>query len=184
MLRRLGFSLAEVLVGLLVVILAITAIYSIYLLSRTVKNQSETRAELIQNERAMLDRLTRELRQANTIVTLLPAAEIMFEDGHGNLAGQPIQYIRYYLNGTGLYREVSYYSFASDPLSHVVYNEIDGLGHPPNKTITENRLVAEYITNLNFSGIAAKGNIIIDLTCTKANQTINLTSYVNSRNLK
>ncbi len=183
MFKRQGFSLAEVLVGILVVILAITAIYSIYLLSRTVKNQSENRAEIVQNERAILDRLTRELRQANTIVTILPAAEIMFEDGHGNLEAQPIQYIRYYLNGTDLYREVSYYSFISDPLTHVFYNEVDELGNPPNQTIVEDRLVAEYITALNFSGTTTNGNIVISLSFTKANQIITLTSYVNSRNL-
>ncbi len=174
-----GFSLLEIIVAVLIAILLLLVIYSIFSLSQHTRRSLEDRAEIVQNQRAIADRLSRELRQANMIVTTLPANEIMFEDGHGNLEGLPIQYIRYYLDSTNLYREVNYYYLTTDPTTHVLYNETDDLGNPATQAIIENRLVAEYLSSLQFYGDSI---ITIQLTFTKNNQIITLTSDVAPRN--
>lgn len=176
---RSGFSLPEVMIGLIIMLLILMAVYSIFILSQQTQRRVDDRAEVVQNQRAMLDRLTREIRQANRIVTALPAAEILFEDGHGNLEGTPLQYIRYYLQGTDLYREVRYYYFAGDPATHVYFNDTDGGGNLPSSSVTEDRLVGEYLTSLGFSG---SGTITISLSFSQNNQTVILTADVTPRN--
>lgn len=175
-----GFSLPEVMIGLMIVLLLLITTYSIFILSQQTQRRVDDRAEVVQNQRAMLDRMTRELRQANAIVTSLPAAEIIFEDGHGNLENSPLQYIRYYLQGTDLYRQVRYYYFAGDPSTHVKHNDTDGGGNPPLINIVEDRLVGEYTTSLGFSG---SGTITISISFSQNNQTVTLTADVTPRNL-
>ncbi|MFH1111580.1 MAG: hypothetical protein V1712_00730 [Patescibacteria group bacterium] len=176
-----GVSLIEVMLTVFIALLLLLITYSIFNLSQHTKRSIEDRVELVQNQRAIVDRLFRELRQANAIVTSLPSNEILFEDGHGNLDNLPIQYLRYYLDGANLYREARYYSFAASPDTHVFYDEVDEFGSLPNVTIVENRLIGEYIAWLQFIG---DGTITIGLTFTKNNQTITLTSNVAPRNLK
>lgn len=176
---RTGFSLTEVMVALAIVLLLLLGTYSTFILSQHTQRRVDDRAEVVQNQRALLDRVTRELRQANTIATTLPAVEILFEDGHGNLEGSPLQYIRYYRQGTNLYREVRYYYFASDPLTRVYYNDTDGGGNPPLVSTTEDRLVGEYVSSLSFSGSAT---ITVSLSFTQGNQTLTLNADVAPRN--
>ncbi len=177
--KRPGFTIMEMLVGIIIIVLFLFAVYSIFVLSQKTRVQIENSAEIVQNQRAMLDRMTRELRQANNLVTILPNTELLFEDGHGNIGGDPIQYIRYHVTGADLYRELSYYSFASDPSTHVYIDDVDGLGNLPTQSIIEDKIIGEYITVLNFSG----SNIItIDITLTKGLQSINLSADVAPRN--
>lgn len=175
-----GFSLIEVTIGLAIITLLLLTVYSIFITSRQTQRRVDARAEIVQNERATLDRLAREVRQANTIVTMLPASELLFEDGHGNLDNIPIQYIHYHLQGTDLYREVRYYYFASAPTTHVYYNETDNNGASPSLTTTEDRLIGQYITSLTFSG---SDTITIAITFTLNGETLTTSSDVTPRNI-
>lgn len=175
-----GFSIIELIIGIFITLLLVGVSYSVFLLSGKVKISLEGRAEIVQNQRSVLDRLTRELRQANVVLTTLPAAEIFFEDGHGNISSVPIQYLRYHLDATNLYREVSHYYFSSDPNTHVYYNDEDALGNPPLQTVDEDRLVGEFVTALNFSGLDV---VNIAISFSDSNQTITLQTNVAPRNL-
>ncbi len=178
--KRPGFTIMEITIGIMIMILFLFAVYSIFILSQRTRGQIENSAEIVQNQRAILDRMTRELRQANTIVTALPDDEILFEDGHGNIDGTPMQYIRYHLVGTDLYRELSYYYFNSDPNTRVVYNEVDAFGNPPSASIIEDKLIGEYITSISFSGTDI---ISIAIELSKGLQKINLSADVAPRNV-
>lgn len=175
-----GFSIIELIIGIFITLLLVGISYSVFLLSGKVKISLEGRAEIVQNQRSVLDRLTRELRQANVVLTTLPAAEIFFEDGHGNISGVPIQYLRYHLDATNLYREVSHYYFSSDPSTNVYYNDEDEFSNPPTHTVDEDRVIGEFVTSLNFSGTDV---INIDITFVDGDQTITLQTNVAPRNL-
>ncbi|MBI5465879.1 MAG: hypothetical protein HY974_01165 [Candidatus Kerfeldbacteria bacterium] len=174
-----GFSLVEITVGVFITLLLLLSTYSIFILSQQAKKRFENRAEVVQNERSILDRMARELRQANNIVTTLPSSEILFEDGHSNLEGGSIQYLRYHLSGTDLYREVRYYYFAPDTETHVYHSDTGGEGHSPSVQVIEDHLVGEFVSSLSFSG---SGTITISVTFLRNGQTLTLTSDVASRN--
>ncbi len=88
--NNLGFSLTESVVSVAVLVLIFTVIYSVYLFNQKAYQEGETMAELTQNGRVILERIARELRQAEAIVTVLPQTdqgagnpvEIEFQDGH------------------------------------------------------------------------------------------------------
>lgn len=148
-----GFTLAEVLVVISIFCILIVLIFSIYILCQRAYYVGDAKAEIDQNGRIAFDRLSREIRQAKEIVTEMtetdsnPANEIMFEDGHNT--GE-INYIRYYLNGSDLYRQVIYYYFDVAPTAHVSWNSEDQSGDPPSSSISENKLIAEYFQTLEF----------------------------------
>lgn len=86
-----GFTLTEMVVAITIFVLIITAVYSAYILSQQGYREGERAAEITQNGRIILERLTREMRQAREIVTELPEGEvnppgeIVFHDGHLSL---------------------------------------------------------------------------------------------------
>jgi hypothetical protein len=168
-------------VGIFIGLLVILSTYSIFQLALRTKPRLQNRAEIIQNMRASFDRFSRELRQANIIVTTLPANELLFEDGHGNLDDAPLQYLRYHLVGSDLYREVSYFSFPSAPVIRVHYNETDAGGGGPTQTVEEDRLIGEYVSSLSFS--ADGTTIAVTATLYLNPETLTLTTNVASRNL-
>ena len=83
-----GFTLTEALVVLAIFIIVIVAVFSAYNFSREGYLEGENLAELTQNGRVVLERLTREIRQARFIVPPFPEDEaiatstILFQDGH------------------------------------------------------------------------------------------------------
>ncbi len=188
-----GFSLIETIIGVLLVAMLLLATYGIFILSQQTKRRLDNRAEIVQNERAILDRMARELRQANVIVPppsgpTLPGSQIKFEDGHSSLeAPDNIQYINYFL-GTGndstkLYREVGHYYFTSNNSKKVHYNDSGSgtLVYQVDEGESGTGLIGEYITSLEFSG----NNVItITVAFAKNGQTINLSTNVTLRNLK
>ncbi|HBH17287.1 MAG TPA: hypothetical protein DDW92_03435 [Candidatus Veblenbacteria bacterium] len=175
-----GFSVLEVMVSILIGLLLLMATYSVFILSQRTEKPIANRAEITQNQRAILDRVTRELRQANDFVTTLPDDEILFEDGHGVISNDPVQYIKYHLSGSDLYREILYYYFAADPLTHVLHDELDQFGNPPLVQSVEDKIIGEYINSLTFSG---NGTITISLEFIKNGQTLIITTDVSPRNL-
>jgi len=106
-----GFTLTELLVTTIIFVIVVGTIYSAQVLSQKAYRQGETTTELAQNGRVILERIVREIRQANEMVTSLPQvsdnpdnpppSEIEFEDGHTPFVCQQLgsdhYYIRYYI---------------------------------------------------------------------------------------
>lgn len=165
-----GFTLLEIIVSLAIFIMVILLTESIYLLSQKSYGKSSDLAELTQNNRVYLDRLSRELRQSVNIITTLPptkndplnppADQIFFQDGHDS---SQITYISYYLNGTDLMRKHSVYYFTNDTATYVAYNSLDQSGQPALSKILENRIIGEYFNQIKFWGANDLINIYLKL---------------------
>lgn len=165
-----GFTLPEIMVSLAIFVMVILLTGSIFSLSQKSYKKSSDSAELTQNSRVYLDRLSRELRQSANIITTLPptdtdpanppADQIVFQDGHDS---SQITYIRYYLNGTDLMREHTAYSFDTAPGVYVYYDSLDAGGSGPDETILENRIIGEYFDQIKFWGSNGIVNIYLKL---------------------
>ncbi len=83
-----GFTLTETTIVIAIFGLIIAIVYLIFILNQRVYSAGEEMAEITQNGRVILERMTREIRQAKEIVTELPeeridpSNEIIFQDGH------------------------------------------------------------------------------------------------------
>lgn len=83
-----GFTLAEIITVLAIFILIIGVIYSAIVYSQKSYALGENAAEIIQNGRVVIERISREIRQARKIISPLPEesinppSEIRFQDGH------------------------------------------------------------------------------------------------------
>lgn len=184
-----GFTLLEIIVSITLFVIVIILVSDLYLMSQRAYNKNADTAELTQNARVSLDRLSRELRQSATIVTTLPptdtdpanppANQIFFQDGHDI---SRITYLRYYLDNGNLMREHKAYYFDADPNVYVFYNSVDAGGSPPRNTTLdgEPRVVGEYYDDLKFWG--ANGLINIYLSLIKNQHNLDMTTAVFSRN--
>lgn len=179
-----GFTLTELIISMVIALLILIIVSSTFILNQRVYQKSNTKAELIQNARITLDLMSREVRQATALVTTLPdnnsnpatvAHELEFQDGH---VENVIQYIRYYLNGSDLHRQIIVYYFDTDPSTYVTWDDVNAFG-PPSQTTTEDKIVGENFGELDFYG---NGNINIDLTLIKNNETFQMKSIINPRN--
>lgn len=156
---RKAFTLIELLVSFAAGLLIFTAVLGLFSIGRRTIDRGGAQSEITQNGRVALERISRELRQAQALVTRIPEtatvpgfpppSSLEFEDGHD---GSALNYIRYHLEGALLYREVSYYSFSSAPTTHVSYTTRDAYGNPPTKTVTTDEIIAEGFTKLEFFG--------------------------------
>jgi len=87
--KQKGFSLAEMTIVTAILALIISTVYLAYVLNQRVYLAGENVAEITQNGRVILERMTREIRQAKEIVTELPEEnEIIFQDGHLSLVSE------------------------------------------------------------------------------------------------
>jgi len=182
-----GFSLLEIIVSISLFTIIILLVSDIFLVAQRAYSKNSNIAELTQNARVSLDRISRELRQSSNIITTLPATDddpsnppanqIFLQDGHDI---NQITYLRYYLDGTNLMREHKAYYFIQEPSVYVAYNALDQGGSLPLTTIIDDRVVGEYFTTLNFWG--AGGLINISLGLIKNENIFNLETSVFSRN--
>lgn len=89
-----GFTISELLITVALLVLLTGAIYSSFFLSQVAYREGERAAEILQNGRVVLERMTREMRQAKEIITPFPEAEaeatstIQFQDGHLSLVSE------------------------------------------------------------------------------------------------
>lgn len=181
-----GFSLIEIVIVISISVILFMIVAMVYYISQSTYQKTDTRAEITQNGRVITDRLIRELRQAQIVTTTLPAdnsnptlvpSEIKFQDGHNSSI---IAYIRYYLDGQNIKREYSYYYFPSDPSTHVYIYALDQYGVAPLQTITEDKIIGEHVSDLDFWG---DGLININLYLIKNTETITLSTSIYGRNL-
>lgn len=184
-----GFTLAEILVAVSIGIIIILLVYVSHNLMVSLTERGSKKIELVQNGRVALDRLTRELRQSDEIVTVLPEtgedpanlppSEIQFQDGHNPA---PIRYIRYYLEGNLLHREISYYYFSVDSDTWVSWDTVDGDGASPLQAILEDNIIAEYLGDLAFWGEDRLVNI--ELNTISGENKVEFYTKVCGRNLR
>ena len=200
--RRLntGFTLVEILITITIFVLVSVAVFNLFSFSQKFYSQGTTRAELLQNGRVILERIAREIRQAEEIVTPLPqvadnpddppSLEIEFQDGHKpspyEHLGSDYYYIRYYFStSTGeIYRQYRVYCF--DPCSicdtYFQWNDtmIEGeeIVYPVFCNLEE-KIIGEYVDNLKFWGA---GLIDISLVLKDRGQELNLQMKLFGRN--
>lgn len=181
-----GFTLVEIIISISISALIFVLLSQVYLLAQNTYLETDARAEITQNGRVILDRMIREIRQTPDIITAIPTAatepiptEIMFQDGHDM---SQIRYIRYFLDGTDIKRQVIVYYFASDPNYFVhSYDTDEPEPHnPPIQQILEEKVVGEFVSDIEFYG----GQLLnINLYLSKNMQTSIISTSVYGRNL-
>ena len=151
-----GFSLAELMVAIFIAGLIISLTSGYYILLKNIYQKTDNRAEIIQNGRVILDRMVREIRQSPKISTELPTDpsinapnELQFQDGHEI---SEIKYIRYFLEDNTLKRQVIVYYFGDNPGDYTYQDAIDQNQNPPIQDIIDEKLIGEYVTDIEFWG--------------------------------
>ncbi len=195
-----GFTLMEVLVAMAIFIVAVVLIFGIYFTSQKFYQRTEIKAEILQNARVVLERITRELRQTQDIITVLPQVsdnpsnppinEIEFQDGHfpspyASL-GSDYYYIRYYVSDeTGeINRQYKVYCFDNCQTcsTYFRWNDtqvVDGVTTQAHSCVLEDRVVGEFVKEIKFWGA---GVINISLKLEKGNEEIDFQTNVFGRN--
>lgn len=195
-----GFTLVEVLVSMAILTVAIILIFTIYFTSQKFYQKTETKAEILQNARVVIERLTREIRQAQQVVTALPqysnsstfppANEIEFQDGHSpspySDLGSDYYYIKYFFlpNNGEIHRQYKVYCFdnCSSCTAYFRWNDtqlIEGVLTQAHECILEDRVIGEFVKELKFWGA---GPITFYLLLEKSGEQINFQTNVYGRN--
>lgn len=182
-----GFTLIEAIISLSLFVVLILLVNSMYSVSQSAYNKNSDIAELTQNARVALDRLSRELRQSEIIVSTLPPNDsdplnpplnqIFFQDGHNT---SQITYILYWLDGTNLKRLHKAYYFNANPDTYITYNSVDNNGNSPLESIISDQSAGEYFNDLKFWG--ANGLINIYIKLIKNKNSFELDTMIYSRN--
>ncbi len=184
--KKQGFTLAELLISISIFVIVTSAIYSGYLLSQKAYRESEVSAEITQNGRVVIERISREIRQAREIITDLPATSTQatstmgFEDGHGTTT---YRYIFYYQANNEIQRAVMGYYFSADPEQNLVpWDAVPPPGQTlETKTLEEPVIIGEWVNNLGFFGSEGLVGLILQLE--KNEKIIDLETKIFSRNL-
>jgi len=170
-----AFTLVEILTAVFLGSIIIIAAYSVYLMSYKSYQRHAASAELTQNARIALERMTREVRQTGEILTTAPT-EIKFQDGH---IPSQIQYLTYYLSGTDLHRKLSYYYCSNDSLTKVKWST-PCAPYTLQEEIDSDNVKAEKITSLQFVGTPV---ITINLTVSDGNISYQFETKTLARNI-
>jgi hypothetical protein len=159
---------------------------SIYILSIKSLNSGQNRAELTQDSRIIIERITRDFREARDIATILPETkddvenpppnDVEVQDGHTTI----LQYVRYYLTGTDLNRQIRQYSFASESTILVPFDAEDDFSNPPDVTIISDNVVGEFVNDIDYYG---NNPIFLELILIEGEITHNTRTTVYGRNL-
>lgn len=183
-----GFTLIEVIIAIFMATMIFMLVSGVYVLSQKIYLETDAKAELSQNGRVILDRIVREIRQTPDIITQLPPtnadpqqlpSEIAFQDGHET---SDIRYIRYFMDGNDLKRQVIAYYFPVMPdyYVHSYDTDKDEPHNPPIMQILEEKIIGEYLDDIEFWG---DGLLNINLYLSKNGQDIILNTAVYGRNL-
>jgi len=180
-----GFTLTEILVVVVIFILLLEVVYSVYVLSQKGYQGGEDSAEIVQNARVILERMSREIRQAREVVSELSDDEagatstIEFEDGH---ATTTYCYIRYYQNDGAVKRCVRRYYFPSAPDIFLPWNATS-----PTETLTATTTQGPLIIgeHINPAGLKFWGSYVINVSVllSKGEQEVDISTKIFGRNL-
>lgn len=195
-----GFTLVEMLITITIFVFVSIAVFNLFSFSQKFYSQGSTQSELLQNGRVILERMAREIRQAEEIVTFLPQvadnpdspppSEIEFQDGHSpspyEHLGSDYYYIRYYLStSTGeIYRQYRVYCFDSCSICDGYFQWNDTIIELeetvyPNPCDLEEKIIGEYVDDLKFWGA---GLIDISLILKNRGQELDLQTKLFGRN--
>lgn len=180
-----AFTLTEVLIVITFLVVIIEVVYTAYVLSQKSYYEGVQRAEVSQNGRVILERITRELRQAKEMVTELSDSEaqatstIEFEDGHATTS---YNYIHYYQEGSEVKREVKKYYFPSDPNTFLAWNTTS-----PTEVLTATTTDGPAVIGEHLSasgGLKFWGDYVVNvrLSLEKGSQQLSLLTKVLARN--
>jgi len=134
-------SLIELLIAMFVLVIVLTIGSAAYFSGQKAWQHGNELNEITQNSRIAIDKISRELRQTEEIVTAeLPALAIEFQDGHSE---EP-QYLYYYLDGSLLKRQIILYELDNVP---VRWN-IPGA----TRILQQEQIIADNIAKIQFSG--------------------------------
>ena len=196
-----GFTMIEVTVTISILIIVIMAVLGISFLGQGFYQRGEVRAEILQNGRIISERMAREIRQADEIITQLPQVpdqpgnppprEIEFQDGHTpspySYLGSEYYYTYYYITTSTneVHRKYMVYCFDSCDVcgEYFRWNDTKMEGEVEINTFPcelEDRIIGEYVQDVNFWGA---GLINISLTLQKDAEQIELNTKVLGRNL-
>jgi len=196
-----GFTIIEVTVTISILIIVIMAVLGISFLGQKFYQRGEVRAEILQNGRIISERMAREIRQADELVTQLPQVpdlpgnsppkEIEFQDGHTpspyDYLGSDYYYVRYYIatDTDEVHRAYMVYCFDACGICNEYFRWNDTkmageveVGASPCEL--EDRIIGEYTQDMSFWGA---GLINISLTLQKDSEQIDLNTKVLGRNL-
>jgi Tfp pilus assembly protein PilW len=177
-----GFTLLETVISIGLFVMAIMLVTSMYAIIQKAYKAGADKAEVTQNARVSLDRMSREIRQAVHFVGNLPnstttaTSSLEFQDGHDQSV---INYIKYYLSGSNLMREYKYYYFESSPSTHVRWYDLSG-STKPSATTTSSVIIGEYFKDINFYGTSTGVNIKMSIE--KNTNIYNIETLLYTRN--
>jgi len=195
-----GFTLVEILVFITIFLLVSIGIFNIFSFSQIFYSQKTIQSELLQNGRVILERITREIRQGESVVSQLPQvpdnpgnpplSEIEFQDGHTpspyESLGSDYYYIRYYFSSSTkeLYRQYKVYCFDPCDSCNTYFRwddtRIEGINTiPTHSCILEEKIIGEYIKDLNFWG---SGMVDASLILSNKDQEISFQTKIFGRN--
>lgn len=182
-----GFTLIEILLAAGMATIILVGLYSVFIVSTRIHRHSTNQQELAQNARITLERISRDIRQTERIVTDLPNSStdplnpapdnIQFQDGHSN---NKIQYIRYYKDEENLKRQIVHYYFEDDPDVWVAWNAVDHLGQPALQALDEDVIKANKVQSIYFFGDKV---ININLTVIEGDTSFTFTTAIFGRNI-
>ncbi len=186
--KNFGFTLVEILIAMAAATLVLIALYGVYIVNSRSYRRTIDQQELAQNARISLERMSRDIRQAERIVTELPPddtdpmnpppSQIQFQDGHET---SKIQYIVYYLTDTNLKRQVKHYYFSSSPSTWVAWNAQDEFGNLPNEAVDEDAIKADKIQLVKFYGVKV---ITMELQVANTESTFDFKTDAWGRNIQ
>lgn len=195
--KKPGFTLVEVLLAafLSVILAGLTA--TGYSSIQQQISQGEEELVLAQNGRAVIDRISRDVRQAVRFATTLPAdraealTAIEFEDGHDVDENGPI-YIEYSFESTeengftvgSVRRSRHYYYLTTNPERRLPFDSgILGENNFAKQNIeSDSYIVAENVTGLRFWGTPDLLYVDVDLQAKAGGYALPLHSAVARRN--
>jgi len=184
---RPAFTLVELLVAMVLASIMVSLTVSTYSLFRKAMAADQARADISQNGRIVLDRLSRELRQSADISTTLPTDqsdmsvtephEIEFLNGHST----DMTYRRYYLNSSTLELDSKEYYCQNEPTVRVLNSPAScSVSDPLTMHIISTTDVADHVQSISFYG---DRSVTVMLTTTDGlTQTYTLESTIYRRN--
>lgn len=151
-----AFTLIELVVAIGVALVVVSSTIAITILVQREVASGSNKFDSVQSTRVVVDRITRDLRQTNNIVTVLSditdgvpgSNNIEFENGHDETLG--INYIEYYLAEGNLIKQTHHYYFASAPETYVLWSAKDAFNQGPLLSIDSTDVVANNISNISF----------------------------------
>jgi prepilin-type N-terminal cleavage/methylation domain-containing protein len=175
-----GFTLSEMLVAIAISLIIIASLATVYYISQKSFKSGSSKIDLSQNARIGLDKISRELRQTNSVISTLPptgtdssnppATEIAFQ----NATSSQIQYIDYHIVSNNLNRKVYHY-YSGSSSNWVSYNT-SGATYQLDQDLT----IANNIASIQFYG---QSTITIILKAQFGSDSVQLQDEISPRNL-